>query len=59
LKGDTPVPEYVEGIPYPILSRYEIPLKRESILGKGSMGVVFKAQDRLMDKKVAIKTINP
>lgn len=53
------MPEYVAGVLIPILSRYDIPLKAGSILGKGGMGVVFRATDRLLNKQVAIKTINP
>ncbi|MCD0460071.1 serine/threonine-protein kinase [Roseiconus lacunae] len=53
------MPEYVGGAAIPILSRYDIELDSSSILGRGGMGVVFRARDRLMDRMVAIKTINP
>lgn len=53
------MPQYLMGVTFPVLSRYEITLKRESIIGKGGMGVVFRAHDRLLNKEVAIKTISP
>jgi hypothetical protein len=53
------MPQYVAGVVVPILSRYDIPLKPASILGRGGMGVVLRAKDRLLDRDVAIKTINP
>src|SRR5262245_23767108 len=36
-----------------LASRYEI----QNMLGKGGMGVVYKAQDRLLDEPVAIKVL--
>lgn len=53
------MPQYLLGVTFPVLSRYDIPLKRKSIVGKGGMGIVFRAQDRLLNKEVAIKTISP
>jgi serine/threonine protein kinase len=53
------MPQYIAGVIIPILSRYDIDLDAASILGKGGMGVVLRAQDRLLEKQVAIKTINP
>lgn len=53
------MPEYAFGIPFPVLARYDIPLQEESILGQGGMGIVFLAKDRLLDKDVAIKIIQP
>ena len=46
------MPQYLLGVTFPVLSRYEIPLKGESVIGKGGMGVMFWAHDRLLNKEV-------
>jgi serine/threonine protein kinase len=53
------MPEHVAGLTIPVLSRYEIALTIDAVLGRGGMGVVLKAYDKLLDRAVAIKTINP
>lgn len=53
------MPNFIGKIPYPILSRYSIEPTKESLLGSGGMGAVFRARDRLLDAYVAIKTILP
>lgn len=47
------------GILVPKLSRYDIPSSPDPVLGRGAMGVVFRATDLLLNRPVAIKTINP
>jgi serine/threonine protein kinase len=53
------MPVYLARDLFPILSRYDIPLTKDSVIGRGGMGVVFKAHDTLLDIDVVIKTINP
>src|SRR5262245_10752847 len=53
------MPTVINGVIIPDLSRYEIQPSRDSIIGAGGMGVVLKATDLLLDREVAIKTINP